>query len=162
MNIFYFDDCPVKSAQAQPDKMLVKMPLETAQMLSTAHRILDGDTYADQVQLYKTAYQNHPCTIWARETSGNYGWLYEHFLALCEEYKYRYSREHLSYTKLANALSRGPDNIKIAKKTPVALAMPDQYKEPDDPILSYRQYVIAEKEYAMWNKNRQQPAWWPV
>ena len=85
MNIFYFDDCPVKSAQAQPDKMLVKMPLETAQMLSTAHRILDGDTYADQVQLYKTAYQNHPCTIWARETSGNYGWLYEHFLALCEE-----------------------------------------------------------------------------
>jgi len=47
MNIFYFSDCPIESAQAQPDKMLVKMPLETAQMLSTAHRVLDGDEYAD-------------------------------------------------------------------------------------------------------------------
>ena len=47
MNIFYFDECPIKSAQAQPDKMLVKMQLETAQMLSTAHRILDGDKYSD-------------------------------------------------------------------------------------------------------------------
>ena len=45
MNIFYFDDCPVESAQAQPDKMLVKMPLETAQMLCTAHRELDGDEW---------------------------------------------------------------------------------------------------------------------
>ena len=52
MNIFYFDDCPVESAQAQPDKMLVKMPLETAQMICTAHRELDGDEYADSVGLY--------------------------------------------------------------------------------------------------------------
>ena len=62
MNIFYFDECPVKSAEAQPDKMLVKMPLETAQMLCTAHRVLDGDDYADSVGLYKEAYKNHPCT----------------------------------------------------------------------------------------------------
>jgi hypothetical protein len=53
--------------EAQPDKMLVKMPLETAQMLCTAHRELDGDGYADKVGLYKRAYWNHPCTIWARE-----------------------------------------------------------------------------------------------
>ena len=72
MNIFYFYDCPEKSAQAQPDKMLVKMPLETAQMLCTAHRVLDGDEYADKEGLYKTAYKNHPCTIWARESSINY------------------------------------------------------------------------------------------
>ena len=81
MNIFYFYDCPEKSAQAQPDKMLVKMPLETAQMLCTAHRVLDGDEYADKEGLYKTAYKNHPCTIWARESSINYMWLYKHFLA---------------------------------------------------------------------------------
>ena len=102
MNIFYFDDCPVLSAEAQPDKMLVKMPLETAQMLCTAHRELDGDEYADRVGLYKTAYKNHPCTIWARESSSNYWWLVYHFLALSDEYKYRYGREHASYLKLQN------------------------------------------------------------
>ena len=82
MNIFYFYDNPVKAAEAQPDKMLVKMPLETAQMLCTAHRELDGDGYADKVGLYKRAYWNHPCTIWAGECSENYSWLYAHFLAL--------------------------------------------------------------------------------
>ena len=59
MNIFYFNHNPITSAEAQPDKMLVKMPLETAQMLCTAHRELDGDEWADEVGLYKTAYKNH-------------------------------------------------------------------------------------------------------
>ena len=52
MNIFYLYDNPVMSAEAQPDKMLVKMPLETAQMLCTAHRELDGNEYADEVGLF--------------------------------------------------------------------------------------------------------------
>ena len=63
MNIFYFNDRPVLSAKAQPDKMLVKMPLETAQMLWTAHREPDGDEY-DRAIL-QNCIQNHPCTIWA-------------------------------------------------------------------------------------------------
>ena len=96
MNIFYFDEDPWRAAEMQPDKMLVKMPLETAQMLCTAHRILDGDKYADEVGLYQKAYMNHPCTIWARETSGNYGWLLKHFLALSLEYHYRYNKAHAS------------------------------------------------------------------
>ena len=111
MNIFYFDDCPVESAQAQPDKMLVKMPLETAQMLCTAHRELDGDEYADSVGLYKRAYWNHPCTIWARKAKANYQWLYDHFIALGDEYKYRYGREHASITKLGKALKKIPMDI---------------------------------------------------
>jgi hypothetical protein len=82
MNIFYFDECPTISAEAQPDKMLVKMPLETAQMLCTAHRVLDGDEYADANGLYKEAYKNHPCTIWARESSSNYSWLYQTLLSI--------------------------------------------------------------------------------
>ena len=94
MNIFYFDECPVVSAEAQPDKMLVKMPLETAQMLCTAHRVLDGDEYADANGLYKTAYKNHPCTVWARQSRGNYEWLYVHFLALAMEYNFRYNSQH--------------------------------------------------------------------
>ena len=159
MNIFYFYDCPEKSAQAQPDKMLVKMPLETAQMLCTAHRVLDGDVYADTVGLYKTAYKNHPCTIWARESSINYTWLYKHFLALGKEYTYRYGKEHASITKLADALSKMPDKININLATPVAQAMPDQYKN-DNPIVAYRNYCINEKHYAKWEKGRAKPDWW--
>ncbi len=160
MNIFYFYDCPEKSAQAQPDKMLVKMPLETAQMLCTAHRELDGDEYADKVGLYKTAYKNHPCTIWARQTSENYLWLYHHFISLCDEYKYRYGKEHLSYIKLKEALKRLPKNIEMkAVKTKLAQAMPDQYKN-NDPIVAYRNYCINEKHYAKWEKGRPKPSWW--
>ena len=61
MNIFYFDEDPVEAAKVQPDKMLVKMVLETAQMLSCAHRELDGDSYADMHNLYKSTHKNHPC-----------------------------------------------------------------------------------------------------
>ena len=160
MNIFYFYDCPIASAKAQPDKMLVKMPLETAQMLCTAHRELDGDDYADEVSLYKRAYWNHPCTVWARECSANYLWLYLHFLELGNEYKYRYGKEHASITKLRNPLSKWPDNIEIStEQTPVAQAMPDQYKD-DDPIKAYRNYCINEKHYAKWERNRSKPNWW--
>ena len=159
MNIFYFYDCPVLSAQAQPDKMLVKMPLETAQMLCTAHRELDGDKYADEVGLYKRAYWNHPCTVWARESSANYFWLYKHFLALGKEYTFRYGKTHNSVDKLARALFKQPDNIKRISMTPLAQAMPDKYKN-DDPIKAYRDYCINEKHYAKWEKGRAMPNWW--
>ena len=159
MNIFYFYDCPIESAQAQPDKMLVKMPLETAQMLCTAHRELDGDGYADANGLYKRAYWNHPCTIWARVSWDNYRWLYKHFIALGDEYKHRYGREHASITKLKDALYWHPDNIEDKGLTPLAQAMPDEYKN-SDPIKAYRKYVVNEKHYAKWEKGREQPKWW--
>ena len=159
MNIFYFSHSPIDSALAQPDKMLVKMPLETAQMLCTAHRVLDGDDYADANGLYKEAYKNHPCTIWARESFDNYQWLYRHFIALGKEYKHRYGREHASITKLSTPLFFAPDNIEDKGMTPLAQAMPDEYKN-EDPIVAYRDYVIHEKHYAQWNKNRSKPTWW--
>ena len=164
MNIFYFydkdeSDSFKKSAEAQPDKMLVKMPLETAQMLCTAHRELDGNEWADKQGLYKRAYWNHPYTIWARESSSNYMWLYEHFLALGEEYKYRYGREHASIIKLAKPLLCIPDNIKTGAMTPPAQAMPEEYKD-EDATVAYRNYCINEKHYAKWERNRPKPAWW--
>ena len=159
MNIFYFDECPIKSARAQPDKMLVKMPLETAQMLCTAHRELDGNEYADEQGLYKRAYWNHPCTIWARESSANYFWLYKHFLALGREYTFRYGKIHKSVDKLAQALFKQPDNISRTGMTTLAQAMPDEYKH-DDPTVAYRDYVIHEKHYAKWEQGRDKPEWW--
>ena len=161
MNIFYFDECPIISAEAQPDKMLVKMPLETAQMLCTAHRELDGDEYADSNGLYKRAYWNHPCTIWARESFDNYRWLYKHFIALGDEYKHRYGREHASITKLKDALYFHPDNIEDKGLTPVAQAMPEEYKN-ENPIVAYRNYCINEKHYAKWERGRDKPHWWTI
>ena len=145
MNIFYFNEDPVIAAKSQPDKMLVKMPLETAQMLCTAHRLLDGDEYADSVGLYKKAYMNHPCTIWARECSGNYYWLYKHFIALGNEYTYRYQRTHASLAKLSDALYVMPKNITRGLMTPVAQAMPDEYKN-DCSLQAYWNYYIDAKK----------------
>jgi len=152
------------AAKAQPDKMFVKMPLETAQMLCTAHRLLDGDEYADSVSLYKKAYMNHPCTIWARECSGNYWWLYTHFLALGDEYTYRYDNViMLVLTKLADALLMLPTGLwaTSTKISDVPQCMPDEYKN-EDPTLAYRNYVINEKHYAKWEKGRDKPSWWEV
>tara|TARA_R110000824_G_scaffold303422_2_gene491130 strand:+ start:2870 stop:3382 length:513 start_codon:yes stop_codon:yes gene_type:complete len=160
MNIFYVNEDPTHAAVCLPDKLVVKMPLESAQMLSTAHRVLDGDKRADNLGLYKTAMKNHPCTIWVRETSDNYTWLYKHFYALCIEYETRYGRQHLSFTKLHEKLSKLPLNISIDHKTVMPQAMPDQYK-CQDTIKAYRDYVVNEKHYAQWNKiPERQPTWW--
>ena len=72
MNIFYLDSDPYVAAKMHCDKHVVKMILESAQMLSTAHRVLDGDEYADERGLYKMAHKNHPSTIWVRTSTDNY------------------------------------------------------------------------------------------
>jgi len=160
MNIFYFDKDPVEAAKVQPDKMLVKMVLETAQMLSGAHRELDGDAYADEHSLYKSTHKNHPCSIWVRKSKENYEWLYEHFIALSEEYTERYERMHLSYTKLKDVLWQTPFNIPGGQMTPIAQCMPDEYKHKN-PITAYRRYCVHEKHYAEWNiMPERKPDWW--
>ena len=160
MNIFYVHKDPAHAAICLPDKLVVKMPLESAQMLSTAHRLLSGDEYCNERGIYLKAYMNHPCTIWARETSQNYMWLYYHFFALCKEYETRYDRQHLSYVKLNDALSQLPLGITKAGLTTMPQAMPDEYKN-DDPVKAYRDYVVNEKTYAQWNKiPTRQPDWW--
>ena len=164
MNIFFTDRNPVLAAQSQPDKMLVKMVLETAQMLCNAHRVCDPDeTWHDEVGLYKIAFKNHPCSVWARQSVGNYHWLCLHFHALCDEYRLRYQRVHACDKKFRkhfnNVLYVAPKNIAQYSRTPVAQAMPDEYKN-DDPVKAYRDYVINEKHYAEWNHNRNRPDWW--
>ena len=94
MNIFYLHKDPVKAAEMQYNKHVVKMILESAQMLCTAHRY-----YGNEDVPYKTAHLNHPSTIWCRQNSRQYVWLYNHMLALGEEYTKRYGKEHLTITK---------------------------------------------------------------
>jgi hypothetical protein len=159
MNIFYLDPSPTISAIYQPDKMLVKMVLESAQMLSTAHRVLDGEEKSDELNLYKKTHENHPCNVWVRESGGNYLWLYYHFIALGNEYQYRYDKEHKSISSLSKSLYNLPDNIVGHEMTPHKLCMPDEYKT-NDLVRSYRNFVIATKDYAKWENGRKRPTWW--
>ena len=153
MNIFVLNKNPIKSAQQMVDKHVVKMPVESLQMISTCLHLRGFNAP------YRMSFAYHPCTIWAREASGNYEWLYQHFLALSFEYTYRYGKQHASYVKLHKALAKCPDNITQGKMTKLAQAMPDEYKHPD-PIVAYRTYVVNEKHYAKWEKGRDKPKWW--
>lgn len=176
MNIFALDQDPVVAAQLQCDKHVVKMILESAQLLSTAHRLLDGtesvikknnrrkkvwthpDSNLDSL-LYSATHVNHPSAIWCRETSENYKWLYQHFIGLCNEYTRRYGRTHLSDTKLRHVLATLPHNIKRDGLSVVRLAMPDAYRH-HDPVVAYRRYYASKKTTIdmRWTKS-EEPSW---
>ena len=157
MNIFYLDRDPVIAAQMMCDKHVVKMILESAQMLSTAHRVLDGDEYADKVGLYKMAHKNHPSTIWVRSSYQHYKWLYDHMVALMREYTYRYGNHHAT-ERLLTPLSEYPQAIPVGDFTNPPQCMPEVCKG-EDTVLAYQNYYIIEKSgFARWTK-RETPAW---
>ena len=139
MNIFYLDKDPIAAAVVQYNKHVVKMILESAQMLCAAHHIL-GDP--DDVP-YKLAHKNHPCTIWVRENSLHYDWLYEHMMALGDEYTARYNKTHMSIDKCKH-LNIHPRNIphEIFEQPPQC--MPDEYKD-ECSVQAYWNYYIGEK-----------------
>ena len=141
MNIFYLDKDPVKAARVQYNKHVVKMILESAQILCTAHH-----HYNSLIDIpYKKAHYNHPSTIWARKCAANYSWLYEHMRALGDEYTRRYGKQHLSITKCKELLSIAPQRInKYASFTQPPQCMPDEYKDPCS-IQAYWNYYIGEK-----------------
>ena len=140
MNIFYLDKCPVKAAQVQYNKHVVKMILESAQMLCTAHHHYgNGDNVP-----YKKAHYNHPSTIWVRKDFYNYMWLYDHMMALGDEYTKRYGKTHLSITKCKDFLAIPPKHIQGDDWCQPPQAMPDEYKDPCS-IKAYWNYYIGEK-----------------
>lgn len=160
MNIFFVDQCPETAARSLCDKHVVKMPLESAQMLSTAHRLIDGDTYADRIGLYKAAYQNHPCTVWCRASRDNYRWLFIHFRALLREYQERYGKEH-ACSALIGGLAVIPAGIKDTDLTPPPQAMPDDVRVPGDVISAYRNYYLIHKSrIAEWKRMPQRMPQW--
>jgi|TARA_R110001592_G_scaffold236440_1_gene494745 hypothetical protein len=160
MNIFYLDKEPVIAAQMMCDKHVVKMILESAQLLSTAHRVLDGDVYADSVGLYKTAHKNHPSTIWTRASVHNYMWLYNHMISLMQEYTCRYGKHHAS-ERLVAPLRKTPTTIPVVDFSDPPQCMPD-YCKTEDTVSAYRYYYINEKaSFAKW-KNAKIPEWFNV
>lgn len=148
MNIFYLHDNPEVAARAMTDKHVVKMILESAQLLSTAHHVLDGDNVMPK-NIYKPTHRNHPSAIWVRETIGNYLWLRDHLWHLLQEYGRRYNKSHADH-KTFNVflnLKYPPINIKNDfNTTPIRCAITNKAHVVDgDGVLSYRNYYIAEK-----------------
>jgi hypothetical protein len=150
MNIFYLDRDPYKAASHFYDKHKVKMILESAQMLCTAHHVCGNP---DDVP-YRQAHLNHPSTIWARESRPNYFWLYEHMVALGQEYTKRYGKIHMTIDKCRFALSFCPDGITSEQFTEPPQCMPDEYKVPGCSITAYWNYYEQDK-YKVANKNEQ-------
>jgi hypothetical protein len=158
LNVFYLNRDPVIAAQESCNKHVVKVILESAQMLSTAHRVCDGDDYANTTGMYKMAHKNHPTTIWVRSGVANYDWLWRHMTALMREYTYRYDKHHAT-ERLTECLARTPTNIPYGVKfTDPPQCMPDNCKG-DDTVLAYQTYYIVEKSgFAQW-KRRRRPEW---
>ena len=183
MNIFYVDKNPETAAKMMCDKHIIKMILESAQMLCTAKRVLDGTEYVDRTKngrkitrwrlenpneeatIYKAGWLGHPSTQWVMKSAYNYIWLYKHMMALNEEYKLRWQKDkdHVSITKLGKLLSVPPINARIdVIGTDATPAMPDHCKVPGDSVASYRKYYIIEKRrFAKWEKpNAVMPDWY--
>lgn len=175
MNVFFLDPNPKQAAEYHCDKHVVKMILEYAQLLSTAHRVLDGKEDIEfrssrkvkvwrldddrNHALYRATHINHPSAVWVRKSIHNYNWLYSLFTNLCNEYTLRYNRIHLCETKLRQPLLLSPKRIGDSPFTEPPPAMPDYCKVSGSSVDSYRKYYIKEKVgFAKWTK-RNPPAW---
>ena len=176
MNIFYIDKDPKLCAEWAVDSHCIKMILESAQLLSTAHRVLDGHEYIDDggkrkvkrwrldddrnVTLYSATHVNHPSAVWCRENNNNYNWLWCYLYEHCKEYTYRYGKVHkVEKDGLLKALQTPPNNIPVSYKTQPPSAMDPKYIISKNAIVNYRNYYKVGKVHLHKWKNRQPPEW---
>jgi hypothetical protein len=175
MNIFFVDTSPAIAAQSLVDKHVVKMILESAQLLSTAHRVLDGQEYIDtngkrkmkrwelpdsrESVLYKATHVNHPSNIWTRSSIENYNWLTDHFFALLLEYTYRYGKQHKCAGSIAYTLTSPPINLKEYDMTEIPSCMPDIFRISSKPVENYRNYYKLGKSHLHKYTKRAPPEW---
>jgi hypothetical protein len=162
VNVFILDENPALAARYHMDVHVVKMVLESAQLLSTC--FLHFDIVGDKSKVYKPTHLNHPCSVWLRESFSNVVWLYQLLKELLYEYTYRFGRIH-ACSRLVPYFSRCL--TKLSKQqldtglSPFAQAMPDEYRN-ECPVVAYRTYYLEKKVYmkrAGWNKNRPAPEW---
>jgi hypothetical protein len=175
MNIFFVDKNAIEAATNLVDSHVVKMILESCQLLSTAHRLLDGQPVQGKTKtgrkvtwyilpddrekvLYQATHINHPSSVWVRKSNNNYTWLHAHLLALLNEYTYRYGKIH-KCTPVAMALISPPRNISVAPFTPPTPAMKEEFLVGKDSLKSYRNYYIKGKVHLHKYTKRHAPQW---
>jgi len=179
MNIFYLHNDPEECAKLHTDKHVVKMILEYAQLLSTAHRILDGHEVIEQTAngrrikrwkletdldkvLYKSTHSNHPSAVWVRQNQQNYIWLSQLLHAVCKEYTYRYGKIHkVEREGLLETLYEWPINIPQGEFTEPTPAMPKHFIEKSS-IKSYINYYVGAKQHLANWKKRSIPSWYVI
>ena len=169
MNIFYLHHHPKICAIYHNDKHVVKMILETTQLLYTCLQLTSPLELLETAPFnksgsrrgYKPSHQNHPSAIWTRYSIHNYKWLCKLGIELCKEYTFRYNKIHSCEKHLEWLIKQRPNipkNIPFSQPTP---AMPDKYKNKDS-ITAYRNYYIGEKSYfSKWSK-RKIPHWFSL
>lgn len=174
MNIFYLDKDPHIAATYHSDKHVIKMILESAQLLSTAHRVLDGQLVIERDRanrrikrykfnderdeiFYKSTHVNHPSAVWVRESTEHYRWLALLFAELLHEYTYRYGKTHAS-SRLLETLIVPPTNLVDRGFTPPPPAMDKEYILPDT-VSSYRNYYCKAKSDLLQYTKRPAPDW---
>ena len=160
MNIFFLHFDPKTCAQMHVNKHVVKMILESVQLLCSAHHLHPN---GKELKLMKLTHKNHPSSIWTRESLSNYKWLVELTKELCKEYTYRYGKVHKCETEYLQILEENnPDILDIGFTMP-RQAIPETYKieseKIDDAIEAYRQYYFFEKNSMLDWKNRDIPEW---
>lgn len=168
MNIFILDQDPALAAEGLHDTHLVKMILESAQLLSgAARRCLDTAPEGLVAGLYAPTHINHPCAKWTRQSSENFSWLLAHFESQLEHYTLRFNRQHAS-ARLAPLLREAASTATFPETllTPFAQAMPDAFRHPD-PVVAYRKYYRETKAFtksgkfmARYRSPASPPAWW--
>lgn len=166
MNIFVLDNDPRVAANYMCNKHVVKMIVESCQLMSTAHHVLDGQTITRTAKngrkfgtyehvrpgfkFLRCTMMNHPCTIWTRSSKQAYYWLWEHTHELLKVYKVRYEKVHAYDDMVQYSLVHAPTKISDCRMPPFAQAMPEQYKNADA-VTAYRNYYIGEKSrFARW------------
>jgi len=154
MNIFFLDPHPNVAASYLCDKHVVKMGIESAQMLSTAHWSNGGSAP------YKRTHTNHPSTIWARASTNNYDWLVKHAFSILDEYEKRYGRRHKTRSVVEWLDLHRPD-LPVAAFTLPPQCMPDAYKR-EDTVDAYRAFYAVEKIAGLglsYAKAQSRPEW---
>lgn len=153
MNIFVTNEHPKLAAESLDDKRVIKMVLESVQMLCTAMNY-HGATQAP----YKSTHVNHPSNIWARATRGNFMWLYWHATELMNQYEYAYDKMH-KCTDYMDLIFEAARFIPDGGITPFANCAANSekgvsYKHLTDVTEAYRRYLVDR-----WNGDMRKPTW---
>jgi len=160
MNIFFLSLSPEESAIFACDKHVIKMILESTQLLYTAQNLSEINNLENNPYIpYKPTHKNHPSAIWTRESIHHYNWLCDLALAYCKEYKYRYGeeKEHACQKHLL-WLKQNPPQISDTPFFQPPQCMPDKYKQ-ESSIEAYRAYYIGEKIGFIKYTKREPPDW---
>jgi len=172
VNIFAVNDDPRLAARDLPDKLIVKMPTESLQLLTpwafNAHGVKiekpgQKELFdADKKYYGLKGFAHHPCAKWLYESPANVGWLLCHALEMNLEYSRRYGKVHgttQGLDQIADLLYWHEPDLSWSAHTPFVQAMPEEFKIPGDAVTAYRNYINGYKGYAEWRYS-EKPDWW--